>query len=377
MRIGRVTFDAHTLLFASVAILCGYQSILFAIFSKTFAITEGLMPDDPRLDRFFAAVNLERGLLAGFGVARRRCRAAPRCDQSVAPAQFRRAGLRRDDAMGRAGRDADRARVPDDSVQFLREHSRHAAPMSGQAPGTDFDDYAADYDAALARGVAVSGESKDYFAQGRVSLARGMPGSPVVHAPRGARLRVRHGIGRAVSRRAAWNRVDPGRRRVGTVDRAGAAAAGVDDPARFALATEYRPDASFDLAFCNGVFHHIPPADRGGAVDYVKRALRPGGLFAFWENNPWNPGARYVMSRIPFDRDAIMISSLEAQRLLRSAGFEIVRTDFQFLFPRALKALRGLEPAAARLPLGAQYQVLVRKPAAPRVLTVLRGRAAT
>jgi glycosyltransferase involved in cell wall biosynthesis len=58
-----ITFDAHTLLFASLAILCGYQSILFAIFSKTFAISEGLLPEDPRLTRFFQVVNLERGLL--------------------------------------------------------------------------------------------------------------------------------------------------------------------------------------------------------------------------------------------------------------------------------------------------------------------------
>ena len=62
-----VTFDAHTLLFASLAILCGYQSILFAVFSKTFAISEGLMPADPRMDRFFAVVNLERGLAVAVG----------------------------------------------------------------------------------------------------------------------------------------------------------------------------------------------------------------------------------------------------------------------------------------------------------------------
>lgn len=61
--IGGATFDAHTLLFASLAILCGYQSILFAIFAKTFAITEGLLPEDPKLNRFFQIVNLERGLL--------------------------------------------------------------------------------------------------------------------------------------------------------------------------------------------------------------------------------------------------------------------------------------------------------------------------
>jgi hypothetical protein len=60
-----LTFDAHTLLFASLAILCGYQSILFAIFSKTFAISEGLMPEDPYMNRFYRLVNLEKGLIAG------------------------------------------------------------------------------------------------------------------------------------------------------------------------------------------------------------------------------------------------------------------------------------------------------------------------
>src|SRR4029434_9027380 len=58
-----VTFDAHTLLFASLATLCGYQSILFAILTKIFAISEGLLPEDPRMNRFFELVNLERGLI--------------------------------------------------------------------------------------------------------------------------------------------------------------------------------------------------------------------------------------------------------------------------------------------------------------------------
>ena len=63
LTLGAVTFDAHTLLFASLAILCGYQSILFAILTKTFAINEGLLPEDPRMNRFFKLVNLERGLI--------------------------------------------------------------------------------------------------------------------------------------------------------------------------------------------------------------------------------------------------------------------------------------------------------------------------
>jgi len=63
LSIGRGSFDAHTLLFASLAILCGYQCILFAVFAKTFAVTEGFLPPDRHLERFFEIVNLERGLV--------------------------------------------------------------------------------------------------------------------------------------------------------------------------------------------------------------------------------------------------------------------------------------------------------------------------
>jgi glycosyltransferase involved in cell wall biosynthesis len=63
LSIGKVTFDAHTLLFATLAIIAGYQSILFAIFTKTFAMAERLMPEDPRMMRFFRIVNLERGIV--------------------------------------------------------------------------------------------------------------------------------------------------------------------------------------------------------------------------------------------------------------------------------------------------------------------------
>jgi glycosyltransferase involved in cell wall biosynthesis len=63
--IDHVTFDAHTLLFASLFLLCGYQTILFAIFTKTFAIAEGLLPADPRMNRFFKVMYLERGLAIG------------------------------------------------------------------------------------------------------------------------------------------------------------------------------------------------------------------------------------------------------------------------------------------------------------------------
>ena len=65
VRLAGLHLDVHTLLVASLSILLGYQSILFFLSTKTFAIREGLLPEDPRFERFFEVVNLERGLLAG------------------------------------------------------------------------------------------------------------------------------------------------------------------------------------------------------------------------------------------------------------------------------------------------------------------------
>ncbi len=61
-----VRFDVHTLLFGSLFILCGYQAIVFAVFTKTFAISEGLMPEDPKLNKLFEIVNLEKGLIVSL-----------------------------------------------------------------------------------------------------------------------------------------------------------------------------------------------------------------------------------------------------------------------------------------------------------------------
>ena len=63
--IGAATFDYDTLLFGAMAILIGFQSINFAVFTKVFAITERLLPEDPRLNRMFRFVTLETGMVLG------------------------------------------------------------------------------------------------------------------------------------------------------------------------------------------------------------------------------------------------------------------------------------------------------------------------
>jgi glycosyltransferase involved in cell wall biosynthesis len=65
VRVGNVGFDIHTLLYAFVAIVLGFQFIAFATFTKVFAISEGLLPQDPRMNRAFRYFSLEAGLIIG------------------------------------------------------------------------------------------------------------------------------------------------------------------------------------------------------------------------------------------------------------------------------------------------------------------------
>jgi len=230
------------------------------------------------------------------------------------------------------------------------------------APST-FDAYADDYDAALDRGLAASGEGKEYFASRRVEWLAGRLRSMGI-SPRTA---LDYGCGtgsatpflRETLGIQSLTGVDTSERSLETARRDHGG-----EQVEFATVAQLGEKGPFDLAYCNGVFHHIPPDERPSAVRAVREALIPGGLFAFWENNPWNPGTRYVMSKIPFDRDAVTLTPPEARRLLASNGFEVVRTDFLFIFPKFLRVLRGLEPLVARAPLGAQYMVLARRPAA-------------
>jgi hypothetical protein len=60
-----IGFDVHTLLYAFISVLLGFQLIAFAVFTKVFAISEGLLPEDPRLNRVFRYITLETGLAVG------------------------------------------------------------------------------------------------------------------------------------------------------------------------------------------------------------------------------------------------------------------------------------------------------------------------
>ncbi len=153
---------------------------------------------------------------------------------------------------------------------------------------TEFDAYAAEYDAVLARGIAISGENKNYFARGRVvwlarCLAR-LQKLPHVAMDFGC------GTGSATPFLLNELKVDSLLGVDASVQSLAIARQKHGKRARFVPLAEYRPEGLFDLVFCNGVFHHIPPGDRVAAVETLYSSLSSRRRLGILGKQPVEPG---------------------------------------------------------------------------------------
>jgi SAM-dependent methyltransferase len=218
-------------------------------------------------------------------------------------------------------------------------------------------DLSEQYEEMLRMGVSLSGEDPAYFMRGRIDdLAERLPAGWKPNrildfgcgtGESSAYLADKFPEASVMGVDTSASAVDLARKRHGAAH------------IQFGPMEQLQDERQFQLCYVNGVFHHIEPSRRLEAVQGIFKALSPGGYFALFENNPWNPGTQMVMSRIPFDRDAQTLSYLATQKLVKAAGFELARaTRFLFYFPRSLGTLRGLETFLHGVPLGAQYYVL-------------------
>lgn len=232
-----------------------------------------------------------------------------------------------------------------------------------EVPASEFDAVACNYEETLQRGLHLSGESAAYFAASRAAWTRKRLNR--FNISKSLHLGIDFGCGTGNSIPHLQHTL--GCRAVVGLDPSiqSLQVARASHPAstfQFYTLDAYRPRGDADLVFCNGVFHHIPPNERTRAIETITSLLRPGGVFAYWENNCWNPGTRFLMKRIPFDRDAVPISIPQSRRLLEQAKLQVICVDTCFYFPRVLKWLRGFEPYLCKFPLGAQYLCLAMKP---------------
>jgi SAM-dependent methyltransferase len=222
-------------------------------------------------------------------------------------------------------------------------------------------DRAAEYEAMLNQGIGLSGENQEFFISGRIQDLH----SQVPSRPRRI-LDFGCGTGKSCAKLA------------GAFPTAQIVGADLSQEALQHAKTTFGSNRvmfeniadlprlePFDLCYINGVFHHILPSERQPTLVMIRQLLTPGAHLALFENNPWNPGTRMVMRRIPFDRDAIPLSFLETRRRIKAAGFDVRGTRFLFYMPNVLAPLRFIEPLFVNVPLGAQYYVLARTPGLP------------
>lgn len=224
----------------------------------------------------------------------------------------------------------------------------------------EFDTHAQDYEAALGGWVNLTGENKEYYAKTRLEwlsrCLRQLQYKPNTVLDFGCgigistpfffdNLSVKQLIGVDVSQES----LNIAHQKYGHCK------------TTYKLLDQFEPNGDIDLAFCNGVFHHINPEQRPQSIDYVHNALKPDGYFAVWENNYWNPAMRYAMNHAEIDRNAIPVAAPTMKQLLNANGFKVITTSFLFIFPRILGWFRGLEALVSTLPIGAQYQVLAQK----------------
>jgi hypothetical protein len=130
-----------------------------------------------------------------------------------------------------------------------------------------------------------------------------------------------------------------------------------DGSATYVHVTDYRATESADLAFTHGVFDHISATDQSAAAVLVYRSLKPGGLFAVWQRNPWSPVA--MLDPRTSRAESNPLAPPATRRLLRGVGFDIVHTTSSFF---SLEALTWIHPLVAQIPVGREYMVLARKP---------------
>ena len=121
-------------------------------------------------------------------------------------------------------------------------------------------------------------------------------------------------------------------------------------------------DSRVGLATAVCVYHHVEPQNRAALTREIVRVLKPGGIFAIIEHNPFNPLTQLIVSRTPVDADARLLTASTARKLLKGAGLTLIGTSYFLYLPEGLYRKFGrLEGWLGGVPLGGQYIALGRK----------------
>ena len=219
-----------------------------------------------------------------------------------------------------------------------------------------FDRFAGDYKQVLDRSVAVSGEDSTYFAEYKARYLRRIlgPDFSAKVLDFGCGIGLLAGLLKNYLPSIQLDGFDVSQESIGKVN------PGLASQGTFTSDLS-RLGGNYDLIVLANVMHHIPPNQRPDVVQDLGERLARGGSLAIFEHNPANPVTRWVVEHCPFDEDAILLPPAETREHVTHANLRVQRSDYIVFLPGFLAWLRGIEPALARVPLGAQYVMMAQK----------------
>lgn len=235
-----------------------------------------------------------------------------------------------------------------------------ADPPGGSAIRVEFDLLADKYHDQHQANVAITGEGPAYFAEYKIADLAGLVRARGV-AP-GRILDFGSGIGNSVP--FFRQHFPASRLHCADVSERSMAVA----RARFPGQEDYvtvgagipLPTASQDVVFSACVFHHIPHQDHQHWLTELRRVVRPGGLLAIYEHNPFNPLTVWAVNACPLDVNAHLIRPGVLRRRALLSGWGSASVTYKLFFPSMLRGLRPLEQHLHWLVLGAQYRLEAR-----------------
>ncbi len=121
------------------------------------------------------------------------------------------------------------------------------------------------------------------------------------------------------------------------------------------------PDAAIPGVVCSCLLHHLNDPSRQAFMAEVARVLVPGGWFFVFEHNPLHPAVQWVMRRLPYDRDARLLTPRAARAGMRRAGLTPAGTAWLNAIPASLPWLEWLEQSLTGIPAGTQWAAWGRK----------------
>jgi ubiquinone/menaquinone biosynthesis C-methylase UbiE len=229
-----------------------------------------------------------------------------------------------------------------------------------RAIAEEFDRYRENYDDAVNRAIAFSGQKVESFTRAKAHDLLRTIATRFESANRLNLLDVGCGIGNYHPFLAPV---------VGTVSGVDVSRACIDRARERNPAVSYSvydgdrlpyPDRQFDVTFCICVLHHVPTERWQQFVDDMRRVTRAGGLIVVYEHNPRHPLTRKVVRDCEFDKDAVLLTMAQSRRLLESAGCSDVTTRSILTLPPFGGLAESLDRLFARLPFGSQYRAVGR-----------------